>query len=141
MKLKLEHLSLFNQPLSQLGPCGVLRSNWATGTWARGTPPVYLPTYIHGHAREHAHAHAHVHALSYTPQADGQAARRLDLTDRWTDGQMDRRTDGQTDRWTDGQMDRRTDGQTDRWTDGQMDRRTDGQADKLRDGQTERRAD
>ncbi len=39
--------------------------------------------------------------------------------DRWTDGQMDRQTYGQTDRWTDGQMERQTDGQTDRWTDGQ----------------------
>ncbi len=41
--------------------------------------------------------------------------------DRWTDGQMDGRTDGWTDRWMDGQMDGRTDGWTERWMDGHMD--------------------
>jgi hypothetical protein len=32
---------------------------------------------------------------------------------------MDRKTDGftETNKWTDGKMDRRTDGQTDRWID------------------------
>ena len=37
---------------------------------------------------------------------------RRGQTDRWIDGQMDRRTNRQTDRRIDGQMDRRTDGNT-----------------------------
>ena len=34
------------------------------------------------------------------------------LMDGWTNGRMDKRTDGQTDGWTNGRMDKRMDGQT-----------------------------
>ena len=36
-------------------------------------------------------------------------------TDKKTEGQMNRRTNGQKDKWTEGQMDRRTNGQSGCW--------------------------
>src|SRR5262245_43888619 len=39
-------------------------------------------------------------------------------TERWRDGEMERRRDGETERWRDGEMERRRDGGTERQRDG-----------------------